>query len=107
MMRRISLFVGRASGGFALRISEILHIGGYSHPVYIPSERDPDSKANLKKGFFGPDISGTPLRVRKAPGLSSMGGGSFPPPCASLKLALRDGAALHQPLTCYGSRWSS
>jgi hypothetical protein len=26
-----------------------------------------DSKANLKKGFWVLDISGTPLRVRKAP----------------------------------------
>jgi hypothetical protein len=34
-----------------------------------------DSKANLKKGFLVLDISGTPLHVRKAPGLSSIPGG--------------------------------
>ena len=39
--------------------------------------RDCESKANLKKGFLVLDISGTPLRVRKAPGLSSMGVGQI------------------------------
>ena len=47
-----------------------------------------DSKANLKKGFLVLDISGTPLRVRKAPGLSSMGGGSPSASGGSLALAL-------------------
>ena len=43
---------------------------------------DRDSKANLNKGFLVLDIFGTPLRVRRAPRLSSYPGGATLPDAA-------------------------
>jgi hypothetical protein len=44
------------------------------------------SKANLKRGFLVLDISGTPLRVRKTPGLSNMAGVGRLPDGAAIEL---------------------
>lgn len=44
-------------------------------PHLAAETTDSDSKANLKNGFLVLDIFSTPLRVRKAPGLSMVGGG--------------------------------
>jgi hypothetical protein len=72
----------RCSSWRAVYCSAVLMRGCRSDTVHLIASRsggDRASKENLKKGFLILDISGTPLRARKGPGLSTVGGGSPSP----------------------------
>ena len=69
----------RRSTSVTLLPGQLTARSNWLNSLHLAARGDRASKENLKKGFLVLDISATPLRVRRAPGLSSMGGGSTSP----------------------------